>query len=117
MREDEIKSYRRSNIVKFLKEVCGPTCLPCVPPMPCDGDSMKIPSPMLQRRKRTEFLKAKHSEKRMLDLPVNKEQEAAEQNDEPGPGLQLGPRFDSDDNSHLYRALEPRPGEPGWLTR
>ena len=117
MREDEIKSYRHSNIVKFLTEVCCPTSLPWVPAMPCGGDFMQIPSPMLQRRKRTEFLKAKQSEKRMMELPVNKEQEGAEQNDEPGPGLALGPSFDSDDNSHLYRAVEPRPGEPGWLTR
>lgn len=70
----------------------------------------------MQTRRRTEYLKGRLADRRVLALPANQEQDL-DQREEPSPGPALAPTFDSDDNSHLYRAFETRPGEPGWLTR
>lgn len=37
--------------------------------------------------------------------------------EQPGMPPQLPPSFSSDNNNYLYRSYEPKPGQPGWLTR
>ena len=71
----------------------------------------------VQARKRIEYLKAKHIEERMLAFPNSQLGLEEDPTEQPGMAPQLPPTFSSDDTSHLYRSYEPKPGQPGWLTR
>lgn len=71
----------------------------------------------MQARKRIEYLKAKHIEERMLAYPSSQYGLEEDPTEQPGMPPQLPPSFSSDNNSHLYRSYEPKPGQPGWLTR
>lgn len=71
----------------------------------------------MQARKRINYLKAKHIEKRLMAIPNSGYEAEEDPTEQPSMAPALPPTFDIDDTSHLYRAYEPNPNNPGWITR